>query len=122
MFKNKKMAKDLTWHADKIVSNGKLHHPADSPSWRAVDHMWSDFGSEPRNLRVAISADGVNPHRVMNCTYSCWPVLRITYNLSPWLYMKRKFMMLTLLISGPKQLGNDIDVYLAPLVDDLRLL
>lgn len=28
--------------------------------------------------------------------------------------------MLSLLISRPSQLGNDIDVYLAPLVDDLR--
>ncbi|KAL8504378.1 hypothetical protein ACS0TY_022923 [Phlomoides rotata] len=33
--------------------------------------------------------------------------------------MKRKFMMLTLLIAGPKQPGNDIDVYLAHLIDDL---
>ncbi|CAL9017311.1 unnamed protein product, partial [Prunus brigantina] len=36
--------------------------------------------------------------------------------------MKRKFMMLTLLISGPKQPGNDIDVYLEPLIDDLKSL
>ena len=122
MFKNKEMSKDLTWHADKRVYDGKLRHPADSPSWRAVDQRWSDFGSEPRNLRLAISADGVNPHRLMNCNYSCWPVLMITYNLPPWLCMKRKFMMLTLLISGPKQPGNDIDVYLAPLVNDLKLL
>ncbi|CAL2271032.1 unnamed protein product [Prunus armeniaca] len=31
-------------------------------------------------------------------------------------------MMLTLLISGPKQPGNDIDVYLEPLIDDLKSL
>ncbi|KAL6218927.1 hypothetical protein ACLB2K_012134 [Fragaria x ananassa] len=36
--------------------------------------------------------------------------------------MKRKYMMLTLLISGPKQPENDIDVYLQPLVDDLKVL
>ena len=36
--------------------------------------------------------------------------------------MKRKFMMLTLLISGPKQPGVDIDVYLQPLRDDLKML
>ncbi|CAL2229362.1 unnamed protein product [Prunus armeniaca] len=29
-------------------------------------------------------------------------------------------MMLTLSISGPKQSGNDIDVYLEPLIDDLK--
>ena len=34
--------------------------------------------------------------------------------------MKRKYIMMTLLISGSKQPGNDIDVYLAPLIDDLK--
>ena len=36
--------------------------------------------------------------------------------------MKRKFMMLSLLISGPRQPGKNIDVYLSPLVDDLKTL
>ncbi|KAL9674273.1 hypothetical protein QQ045_030544 [Rhodiola kirilowii] len=36
--------------------------------------------------------------------------------------MKRRYMMLSLLISGPWQPGNDTDVYLAPLTDDLKLL
>ncbi|XP_062010496.1 uncharacterized protein LOC133726869 [Rosa rugosa] len=36
--------------------------------------------------------------------------------------MKREHMLLTLLISWPKQPGNDIDVYLEPLIDDLKLL
>ena len=36
--------------------------------------------------------------------------------------MKRKFTMLSLLISGPRQPGNDIDIYLAPLIEDLVTL
>ncbi|CAM8999795.1 unnamed protein product [Rhodiola kirilowii] len=36
--------------------------------------------------------------------------------------MKCRYMLLSLLISGPRQPGNDIDVYLAPLIDDLKLL
>jgi len=36
--------------------------------------------------------------------------------------MKRKFIMMPVLIPGPKQPGNDIDVYLKPLVNDLLLL
>ena len=31
-------------------------------------------------------------------------------------------MMLSLLISGPRQPGNDIDIYLAPLIEDLKTL
>ena len=34
--------------------------------------------------------------------------------------MKRKYIMLSLLILGPKQPDNDIYVYLAPLIEDLR--
>ncbi|KAL6326328.1 hypothetical protein AAG906_005522 [Vitis piasezkii] len=33
-----------------------------------------------------------------------------------------KFMMISLLISGPRQPGKNIDVYLSPLVDDLKTL
>ncbi|KAL6289176.1 hypothetical protein ACE6H2_006686 [Prunus campanulata] len=94
----------------------------DSPSWKLVDEKWPDFGNMPRNLRLALSSDGFNPHSSLSSRYSCWPVMLVTYNLPPWLCMKRKFMMLTILISGPKQPGNDIDVYLEPLIDDLKSL
>ncbi|KAL5540395.1 hypothetical protein UlMin_042418 [Ulmus minor] len=122
MFGTKEIAKDLTWHDNKRQIDSYMRHPADSPAWKVVDHKWPDFGSEPRNLRLALSADGVNPFSNYSTQYSCWPVILATYNLPPWLVMKRKFMMLTLLISGPKQPGNDIDVYLAPLIDDLKEL
>jgi 3D (Asp-Asp-Asp) domain-containing protein len=32
--------------------------------------------------------------------------------------MKWKYIMMPVLIQGPKQPGNDIDVYLRPFVDD----
>nr|KAJ0202547.1 hypothetical protein LSAT_V11C500241900 [Lactuca sativa] len=55
-----------------------------------------------------------------NRNHSAWPILTVIYNLPPWLCMKRKFSMLSLLISGT--LGNDIDVFLTPFIDDLQLL
>lgn len=122
MFKSFETSKILTWHDESRIKDGRLRHPADSPSWKMVDHMWPDFASEPRNLRLARSSDGINPHSSLSSRYSCWPVILVTYNLPPELCMKRKFMILTLLISGPRQLGNDIDVYLEPLAEDLRTL
>ncbi|XP_024171963.1 uncharacterized protein LOC112177965 [Rosa chinensis] len=109
-------------HDDKRPKDGYMRHPADSPAWKLVDYKWPKFASESRNLRLALSADGINPHSSMSNRYSCWPIILVTYNLPPWLCMKRKFMMLSLLISGPKQPGNDIDIYLEPLIDDLRTL
>ena len=80
------------------------------------------FDSEPRNLRLALLSDGVNPFNNFSTQYSYWLVILFTYNMPPWLVMKRKFMMLSLLISGPKQPGRDINIFVAPLIVDLKLL
>ncbi|XP_075504530.1 uncharacterized protein LOC142541970 [Primulina tabacum] len=101
---------------------GQLRHPADSPSWKLVNHMWPEFESEPRNLCLTLAADGINPYSNLSSRYSCWPIMLVTYNLPPNMCMKRKFIMLTMLISGPKQPENDIDVYLDVLVEDLQRL
>jgi hypothetical protein len=36
--------------------------------------------------------------------------------------MKRKFILMPIIIQGPKQPGNDIDLYLRPSNDDLKTL
>ncbi|XP_042467321.1 uncharacterized protein LOC122050488 [Zingiber officinale] len=122
MFKSLETSRNLTWHADSTRVVGQLRHPVDSPSWKLVDHMWPDFESEPRNLRLALAADGINPHSNLSSRYSCWPIMLVNYNLPPNMCMKRKYIMLTMLISGPKQSRNDIDVYLEVLVEDLQRL
>ena len=63
--------------------------------------------------------DGFNPFGNMSSQYNIWPVVLMTYNLPPWLCMKQAYLVLTLLIPSPKVPGNDIDVYLEPLVDEL---
>ncbi|XP_062099684.1 uncharacterized protein LOC133805518 [Humulus lupulus] len=114
---------ELRWQKKKNYDeDGKLRHPADLPAWKRIDWKWPEFGNEPRNIRLGLSADGINLHTSLSSKYSCCPVMLSIYNLPPWLCMKRKFTMLTLLISGPKQPRNDIDVYLAPLIDGLSTL
>ncbi|XP_074356782.1 uncharacterized protein LOC141696554 [Apium graveolens] len=115
-------SKHLTWHHNGRIKDGMLRHPVDSPQWKTFDDVHQDFGKEPRNLRLSLSTDEMNPHRLQSSSHSTWPVILIIYNLAPWLCMKRKYMMMSTLISGPIQPGNDIDVYLAPLIEDLKLL
>ncbi|XP_074326529.1 uncharacterized protein LOC141664476 [Apium graveolens] len=102
--------------------DGKLRHLADSETWKDVDKKWPDFASESRKLQLALSADGFNPFRGNRTDHSSWPVLLSIYNLPPWLCMKRRYIMLCLLISGPTEPGNDIDVYLQPLIEELQEL
>ncbi|XP_074351470.1 uncharacterized protein LOC141690582 [Apium graveolens] len=107
----------------KRINDDKMRHPTDSPSWRNIDYRWPAFGSESRNIRMDLSVDGINPHTngLVN-RYIYWLVVLVMYNLPPWLCMKRKFMMLSVLVPGPHEPGNNIDVYLQPLIDDLKKL
>lgn len=122
LFLVKYIARKLIWHDRDRNKDGLLRHPADAEAWKAIDERYPDFAEDPRNIRLGVSADGVNPFRGKKKSYSCWPILTVVYNLPPSLCMKRKFMMLTMLIQGPKEPGNDIDVFLAPFIDDLKLL
>ena len=73
-------------------------------------------------MRLGLATDGFNPFGNMSTSYSMWPVVLMPYNLPPWMCMKEPFMMMSLLIPGPNSPGNDIDVYLRPLVDELKEL
>ncbi|GJS91314.1 putative transposase-associated domain-containing protein [Tanacetum coccineum] len=119
LFKIQSISKDLRWHATQRITDGVLRHPADSQAWRTIDEKFPEIAEDLRNLRLGISADGVDVNRG-NRHHSVWPVLTVIYNLPPWLCMKRKFIMLSVLISGYPR--NDIDVFLEPLVDDLHTL
>ncbi|CAM8986890.1 unnamed protein product [Rhodiola kirilowii] len=113
---------NMRWHAEKRVIDTKMRHPADSLQWAKIDNTFPTFGAECRNLRLGLSTDGVNPHGNLSTQHSTWPVILVIYNLPPRLTMKRKYMMISLLISGPRHPVNDIDVYFAPLIEDLKLL
>jgi len=84
--------------------------------------LYPEFRRDPRNLILGIATYGMNPYDNLSSKHNSWPVLLIIYNLSYWLSMKRKYMMLFMMISGPRKPGNNIDVYLSLLIEDLRLL
>nr|GEZ57259.1 hypothetical protein [Tanacetum cinerariifolium] len=90
------------------ITYGVLRHLTDSQAWRTINEKFSKIAKDLRNLQLGISVDGVDVNsRTRN--HSVWPVLSVIYNLPPWLCMKRKFFMLSVLISGYP--GNDIDVF-----------
>uniref|UniRef100_A0A2N9GFL9 Nudix hydrolase domain-containing protein n=1 Tax=Fagus sylvatica TaxID=28930 RepID=A0A2N9GFL9_FAGSY len=122
LYMSRKRAEDMRWYRDKRVDDGISRHPADSEEWKEFDLQHPEFALEPRNVRLGLATDGFNPFGNMNNNCNMWPVILIPYNLPSWLVMKETFFMLSLLIPGPHQPGNDIDVYLRPLVDELKEL
>ncbi|XP_073223470.1 uncharacterized protein [Cicer arietinum] len=86
MYRSEEDSKHLTWHADERIRDGMFRHPADSPQWAKIDHEYPEFGIESRNLRLALSTDGMNPHGLQSISHSTWPVILVIYNLPPWLW------------------------------------
>ncbi|XP_043694245.1 uncharacterized protein LOC122644951 [Telopea speciosissima] len=121
LYRSSVTSSDMRWHKDGRIDDGKIRHPADAEAWKDFDRQHPTFSADPRNVRLGIASDGFNPFNMKN-SYSMWPVVVVPYNLPPWKCMKQTSFMLTLLIPGPNQPGNDIDVYLQPLIDELKLL
>ncbi|XP_031248828.1 uncharacterized protein LOC116106594 [Pistacia vera] len=99
-----------------------LRHPIDSESWKEFDKIYPSFAQDARNVQMGIATDGFNPFGNMSLSYSMWPVVLVSYNMPPWKLMKDPYFMMSLLILGPKAPGRDIDVYLRPLIEELKEL
>lgn len=123
LFMSRHTATDMKWHKRKRQNEeGFLRHPADSEEWKKFDEEYPHFAADSRNVRLGLATDGFNPFGNMSTSYSMWPVMLVPYNLPPWKCMKGMFSMMSLLIPGPRAPGKDIDVYLRPLIDELKEL
>ncbi|KAI0492078.1 hypothetical protein KFK09_026343 [Dendrobium nobile] len=122
LFKTKKSAEEMIWHAKQRNIDGLLRHPADGEAWKSFDSRYPDFASDPRNVRLALASDGFNPFKLMSSTYSIWPILLVPYNMPPWIAMKQSSFILSTIIPGEKSPGNNIDIYIQPLINELTEL
>ncbi|KAL6550616.1 hypothetical protein OROMI_021104 [Orobanche minor] len=114
-------ADKMRWHKERVViagDEGRMGHPSDSPSWKEFDEKYREFAAEPRNVRLGLSTDGFNPFG-SEWKYSCWPVMLTPYNLPPGDCLKEPFMFLTVLVPGPDDPGQKLDVFLQPLMKEL---
>jgi hypothetical protein len=68
-----------------------------------------------------MGTDDMNPFK-NNSIYSTWSIVLMILNLPRWLCNKQKYIIMSGLILGPQQLGNDIDTYFRPLIEDLKVL
>ncbi|XP_039142871.1 uncharacterized protein LOC120280181 isoform X2 [Dioscorea cayenensis subsp. rotundata] len=122
LFMSSKLAPLMIWHDQDRVKDGFIRHPADSTTWKDFDAKHMLFSSDRRNVRLGLATDGFNPFGTMSVSYSTWSIILTVYNLPPWMCMKQPNFILSLLIPGPRGPGNDIDVYLQPLIDELKNL
>jgi hypothetical protein len=114
----------MSWHAsaEHMKDDGKLRHPSNGKQWKCFNAKFLEFGNEARNIRFTLSTDGMNPFGDLSNLHNTWPVTLTIYNLPPHLCQKRRYLLLTMLISGPRQPSNDIDKFLELLMEDMQQL
>lgn len=122
LYATNNIAKEMTWHHKNPRARGTMAHPSDGDAWKHFDDTYPDFASEPRNVRLGLCTDGFTPYGKFGGKYSCWPVILTPYNLPPSMCMKKPFMFLSLIVPGPKNPKGNIDVYMQPLVEELKQL
>ncbi|XP_019255175.1 PREDICTED: uncharacterized protein LOC109233766 [Nicotiana attenuata] len=122
LFMSSETSKAVRWHHEERNKDGVIRPPADSEAWKKFDSKYPEFAGDPRNVRLGLASDGFNPFGTMRTVHSTWPVILMSYNLPPWMCMKQEFFILSLLIPEPKAPGNNIDVFLQPLIEELNEL
>ncbi|KAK2441483.1 hypothetical protein QL285_012776 [Trifolium repens] len=123
LFASMQTASQMTWHYYNKTNSNMMRHPCDGLAWKHFDGMHPDFAEDPRNVRLGLCSDGFTPYIQASATpYSCWPVIVTPYNLPPEMCMTKPYMFLSCIIPGPSNPTDGIDVYLQPLIDDLKRL
>jgi hypothetical protein len=123
MFRCSRLAELCKWHGVRRNHTGKVECVPDSKAWKHIETLDPEFTAEDRNIRMGLTLDGINPFSNQSLSHSTWPVVLLNYNLPPWLVTKRFFLTLALIILSQESITSEnIDVYLAPLIEDLLQL
>jgi hypothetical protein len=125
LFVCKETTQQMRWHKEGIRDSEDANimlHLADAEAWHTLDCFDPEFAREPRSVRLDLSTHGFQPYSSDSITYSCWLVFVMPYNLTPNKCLKGGFIFLTLVILGPKELKKQMNIFLCPLMQELKKL
>ncbi|XP_021621499.1 uncharacterized protein LOC110621531 [Manihot esculenta] len=115
-------AKYMTWHNDHANDDAMMRHCSDALAWKNFNQTHPTFAMEARNVRLGLCTYEFQPFGQSGQQYSSWSVILTPYNLPSGMCMKDEYMFLTIIIPGPKNPKEKLDVYMQPLVKELKEL
>jgi hypothetical protein len=82
VFSNPRDAELVRWHSEKLRENDEhIRHPADGTQWKIFDLQYPQFGAGSRNIRFALSTDGMNPFGEKRIVHNTWSIILVMYNI-----------------------------------------
>jgi hypothetical protein len=123
MYRCTHLAELMIWHKKHQSEASVMRLIVDSPAHKRVKTTWSDFEREPMHVRLGLASDDVSLHSLgeKGQPTSVWPVVVMNYNLLPWLSMKKEFLLLSLIVPEKNKVRN-LDINLALLMDEIKLM
>jgi hypothetical protein len=121
------LAKEMTYHNSTRVDDLKWNEQeiVDVYDGKAYKDIMKDptFNTDPRNVIIGITTDGVQPY-TDDDQYSIWPIVLTFYNLPPYLRYQVGCAPLVGIIVGKhkKETKQDIIPYFKLLCDELDFL
>jgi hypothetical protein len=100
LFRCKRIAQFMDYHANNISKYGVLRMSANGSSFKKIEEIWPHFKVKPRNLRLSLATNDVNPFGELKSTYSLWLVFVMRNKIPPWMSIKRELIMFTMIILG----------------------
>ena len=100
LFKCTSLAQFMDYHARNRSRGDIIRMLANGSTFMDIEEKWPQFKEEPRNLRLSLVADGVNPFGELRSVYSVWPIFVINNNIPPWISIKREHIMLAMIVLG----------------------
>uniref|UniRef100_A0A1J3EA53 Transposase-associated domain-containing protein n=1 Tax=Noccaea caerulescens TaxID=107243 RepID=A0A1J3EA53_NOCCA len=122
LYQSEMTSASMRWHAEHFTHHGEITHPSDAKAWKHFQSVHPNFANESRNVYLGLCTDGFSPFGMSGRQYSLWPVILTPYNLPPTMCMQRELLFLTILVPGPKHPKRSLDVFLQPLIDELKQL
>jgi hypothetical protein len=116
LFLCEEMAQQMWWHKVGIHDSKDaviMSHPTDAKACHALDYFDPKFTWDPRSVCLDLSMDGFQPYSSDSTAYSYWPVFVMSYNLPPSKCLKEVFTFLDLVILGPKEPKNQMNIFFA---------
>ena len=74
--------------------------PANGYEFKKIVAKWPEFIDAPRNVRLSLTIDVVDPFGELQFVYSVWPIVFINNRIPPWMLIKREHIMLTMIVPG----------------------
>jgi len=72
----------MSWHDVNKSDDEMVRLVCDSKAWKHVDNIWLRLVANPRNIRLGLALDCVDPYVDLSTNHSTWQIF-LNYTLPP---------------------------------------